>query len=397
MYMPRIALMIVSSALEIDAEWEDLTKRAPANVFMHPAALNAVGTLQGARIHTLLAWDETVTPRKLVGLWSLQARRVAPLCPAFLTAPPHDYAFLSNPVVDPAFSSDVIPAFFAAIRNDPLLPNVVRLKYLDGDCATYDQIRDAITSRGGPVLTLSQSARPFVTRAIGLKLSGSTRKKLRQDWNKLAKLGTVDIVNERGPAAVRDAFEVFLALEAGSWKGAHGTALLCDERHAAFARRLIDGLTARGNASVAVLRIDAVPIAAQVLLYCGAMAYTWKTAFSADYAHCSPGALLVDKVTEQLFASGEVGAIESCSPEGGFMAQLWAGRRATVDMVLDVGSRKSISFRVVVLAARGFAWARTLRNRLRGMAWLPEWAPRRSNSRAAPLPSGSEISKQPVA
>lgn len=323
--------------------------------------------------------------------------RIAPLCPAFLTAPPYDYAFLSSPVVDPSFSSDVIPAFFAAIRNDPLLPNVVRLKYLDGDGETCDQIRDAITSQGGPVLTLSRSARPFVTRGAGLKLSGSTRKKLRQDWNKLTKLGTVDIVNERGPAAARDAFEVFLALEAGSWKGAHGTALLCDERHAAFARRLIGGLAAGGNASVAVLRIDAVPIAAQVLLYCGGMAYTWKTAFSTEYAHCSPGALLVDKVTEQLFASADIGAIESCSPAGGFMAQLWAGRRTTVDLVLDVGSAKSALFVSVALAARAYAKAVALRNELRGMAWIPPRAAKRPSSRGAPLPSLPEASKQPLA
>ena len=47
----------------------------------------------------------------------------------------------------------------------------------------------------------------------------------------------VDIVNERTPEAVRQAFEVFLALEAGSWKGTRGTALLCDEKDAGFVRQ----------------------------------------------------------------------------------------------------------------------------------------------------------------
>jgi len=34
------------------------------------------------------------------------------------------------------------------------------------------------------------------------------------------------------------------------------------------------------------------------------MAYTWKTAFDAAFAKFSPGALLIDKVTDALFAAG---------------------------------------------------------------------------------------------
>ena len=48
-----------------------------------------------------------------------------------------------------------------------------------------------------------QSARPFATRDFGVKRSGSTRKKLRQDWNRLSALGAVDVVNDRTPEAVR--------------------------------------------------------------------------------------------------------------------------------------------------------------------------------------------------
>ena len=50
---------------------------------------------------------------------------------------------------------------------------------------------------------------------------------------------------------------------------------------ATFARRFIAALAAHGGASVGLLRVDGRPIAAQVLLYSGNMAYTWKTAFDA--------------------------------------------------------------------------------------------------------------------
>jgi hypothetical protein len=76
---------------------------------------------------------------------------------------------------------------------------------------------------------LSKRERPFVTREAGVKHSGSTRKKLRQDWNKLCQVGDVDIINEMDPSAARKAFGSFLALEAAGWKGANGTAIVCND------------------------------------------------------------------------------------------------------------------------------------------------------------------------
>ena len=61
--------------------------------------------------------------------------------------------------------------------------------------------------------------------------------------------------------------------------------------------------------------------------------------------------------------------MKSCSPEGSFMSQLWDGRRATVDLLADVGERKSLGFTAVVLGERGHARLREWRNRLRAMSW----------------------------
>ena len=140
---------------------------------------------------------------------------------------------------------------------------------------------------------------------------------------------------------------------------------------------LIANLAAHGGASVALLRVDGRPIAAQVLLYSGTTAYTWKTAFDAEFAKFSPGALLIDKVTDALFAAG-IAQIESCATEDSFMAQLWTGRRTTVDLLVDVGARAvgrvSRSRRSASAPTRSL---RALRDRLRAAHWLP--APRRKN------------------
>jgi CelD/BcsL family acetyltransferase involved in cellulose biosynthesis len=357
--------------MSIAAEWADLTKRASPNVFMNPAALTAANDIKFAQVYVLLAWEEGEAPRKLVGVWALQMRKITPFWPALLEALPYNYAFLSSPVIDPAYIDDVVAAFFTAIEKNPVLPNVINLQSLNAEAPDYDAIIKALTARGGEQLSVSGGARPFVTREFGVKRSGSTRKKLRQDWNRLSALGSVDIVNERTPAAVREAFEVFLALEADSWKGARGTALLCDETDAGFVRRLVSGLAEQGNASVALLRVDGVAIAAQVLMYCGTMAYTWKTAFNSDYAKYSPGALLIDKVTEEIFATPGINAIDSCSAEGSFMAQLWTGRRKMVDLLIDVGPGKSLGFTMEAGRQFGYRQLRDLRNRLRAGVWAP--------------------------
>lgn len=366
-----ISVRVCSPKTAIAEQWNDLVKRANPNAFMNPAALKAACDTLFAFVHVLLAFDHDLEPARLVGMWALQQRSVMPFWPSMLEARPFNYAFLSTPVIDPAYVRDVVPAFFAAIKNDPALPKVVSLKEMDAESAAFAEIRKTLADEKHGHLTLTQSLRPFVSREVGLKTSGSTRKKLRQDWNRLCALGQVDVINERTVDGARAAFEEFLALELRSWKGAGGTAILCDDHHAEFTRKLIADLVADGSASVAVLRLDGKAIAAQVMMYCGTTAFTWKTAFDTDYAKYSPGVLVIDKLTEQLFATSDIQQIDSCATESSFMGQLWTGRRAMVDMVADVGHEPSFVFLMEAGRQLGYEKLRSLRDRLRGTAVVP--------------------------
>jgi CelD/BcsL family acetyltransferase involved in cellulose biosynthesis len=368
---PMISVTIDSPNPDLGPQWDDLVARASSNVFMNPAALQAACATNFAGIKMLLAWEQGAGPRRLVGLWALRLRKLAPLWPLVLEALPYNYAFLSSPVVDPAFTDEVIPALFAAIEKSPLLPKVVSLKSLDAECPSYSAMLKVLAERGIAPLMLAESARPFVTREFGVKRSGSTRKKLRQDWNRLSAQGTVDVVNDRTLDGARQAFESFLALEKASWKGAQGTALLSDSRDAAFVRQLFHNLAAQHNASVALLRVDGEAIAAQVLMYCGTTAYTWKTAFDANYSKYSPGTLLIDRITEELFAGPDIRAINSCAAEESFMAQLWAGRRTMVDMLIHVDPRKSLAYRLEAGRQLGYQRLRGLRDRFRNRPSAP--------------------------
>jgi CelD/BcsL family acetyltransferase involved in cellulose biosynthesis len=375
-----ISVTVARPGQDLTAQWNDLIRRAPGNAFMNPTALKAALDTMFAVVTVLLAWEEGVESARLVGLWALQHRNVIPFWPPMLEARPYNYAFLSTPVVDPAFALEVMPAFFAAIRKNPALPNVVSLKEMDADSQAYAAIQKTIADQRLAHLTLTQTLRPAVTREKGVKNSGSTRKKLRQDWNRLSALGKLEMVNERNAEATQMAFEEFLELEKRSWKGEKGTAILCSERDTEFTRRLIGDLAAEGNASVAVLRLDGRTIAAQVLLYCGTTAFTWKIAFDTEFAKYSPGVLVVDKMTEQLFTATDMQAIDSCSAQDSFMAQIWTGRKAMVDTVVDVSPTRSLVFGLEAARQYGYERLRDLRDWLRSISLLS------AKRRLAPTP-----------
>ena len=361
--VPQIVVEISPSGLDLGADWHDLVARATPNVFMHPVVFNALQSTGFGGAFALTAWDKTTEVPRLVGVWALRRAPVTPIGPIILTAPPNEYCLISNPVIDGTHADSVIPAFLDAIARDPALPKVIRLRYLDSSSESYPALARALRARGARSIIVSQRDRAFASPEAAAKQSGSTRKKLRQDWNRLAREGLVRVVNDRDSAAVVAAFETFLTIEGASWKSDRGTAVVSDERNARFARAMIGSLAAEGGASVALLMLDGRAIAAQVLLYSGRIAYTWKTGFDARYARFSPGALLVGKATEELFASGAVDGIESCSHYGHFMKQFWTGRRTTVDIIIDLGSGLPWKFHAAQAKARGRLAAQRWRNR----------------------------------
>jgi hypothetical protein len=376
-----ISVSICSPSSDIATAWADLAARASSNVFMEPTALRVAEATGFADVHMLLAWDDAATPSRLVGLWALQVKRIASFWPSVLDSRPFNYAFLSTPVIDPAYVDDVMPAMLAAIQHDPELPKLLHLHSFEQETPCYAALQRELARQGGAQRILDETYRPYATRDEGVKKSGSTRKKLRQDWNRLTALGAVDVVNDRTPVRVMEAFEVFLRLEQASWKGARGTALLCDDADAAFVRELAAKLSAEGGASVALLRVDGKAIAAQVVMYSGRTAYTWKTAFDAEYARFSPGMLLVDKVTEQLFADPAIEGIDSCSYEDGFMGKLWTARRKMVEMLMHVGPGTSAAFALEQARLLGYHEAKRIRN---------QWRARRA---AAPVQAKAPLAR----
>jgi CelD/BcsL family acetyltransferase involved in cellulose biosynthesis len=344
--------------------WNDLVTRAQPNVFMSPAALKAAAETSFAKIHVLVAWQESSPPR-LVGLWALQERRSWSLGPTILDSLPFDYAFLSTPVVDPEVTPEVMPAFLNAIAQAQHLPSIVLMQSLATGTASGDALLSSVSARGGRMVILKTENRPVVWRSDRQSLSAERRKKLRQSWKRMSALGLTAVVLAADAGAVNIALEAFLQLELKSWKGAAGTALLSCERDAMFARRLIGNLAANGQAAIYALQIDGQTIASQILLFSGRMAYTWKTAFDEAYAKFSPGVVLIDKLTEPVLTRPGIDGIDSCSVEGSYMGELWPMRQAMTDVIVDIKPGPSLSFRIEAARLLSRERLKTLRDRLR--------------------------------
>jgi len=81
---PMISVTIDSPNPDLGPHWDDLVRRASSNVFMNPAALDAACATGFASIKMLLAWEEDAGARKLVGVWALRLRKMAPFWPTVL-------------------------------------------------------------------------------------------------------------------------------------------------------------------------------------------------------------------------------------------------------------------------------------------------------------------------
>jgi hypothetical protein len=145
------------------------------------------------------------------------------------------------------------------------------------------------TSRGSPWIPLDAR-----WRQPEQQLNAGRRSDLRRAKRTAETMGpiTFDVVRptpgELGPL-LDEAFRV----EAGSWKGRAGTALVGDSVRAPFYRRYAAAACRTGNLFVCFLRIGGRAAAMQIAVTAGDRFWLLKIGFEDSFARCSPGTLLM--------------------------------------------------------------------------------------------------------
>jgi CelD/BcsL family acetyltransferase involved in cellulose biosynthesis len=98
-----------------------------------------------------------------------------------------------------------------------------------------------------------------------------------------------------------------------------------------------------------------VPLAAQIILRCGAAAFTWKTAYDEMWASVSPGMLLFEACTQRFMDDPALNFVDSCCyDDSGYMASGWPARRSVARLMLDARPGRSVRLALAADAERGW-------------------------------------------
>lgn len=345
----RIQLASARDFASLRDQWTALAARAAvANVFMDPAVALAFAENWPDPVRILLAWDdeaEAGAAARLVGAWLLVERRTRLSWPwKALISPPGPVAYLGTPVIDRDHAVHALAAMLEAIRKTPGLPKLVQAGDMSGGSPVTDALETVLAGGAGrwrlietrrrAKLTPHDDPKAFWASSMSARsLQGFARKR-----RQLGREGTLAFSCVDEPEAVAAGLEEFLRLEASGWKAARQSALACDAATAGFTRRMLAGLAERRLVSVQSLRLDGVPVAMWVVLFSGAAAFTWRTAYDEAYGRFSPGVLLLENSTAQLTSDPAIAFTDSCNHRDvGYQADRWPERHEVRDLLIDAG------------------------------------------------------------
>jgi hypothetical protein len=356
--------------------WRVLAGRTlEPNIFYEPAFALAAEPVFGRDVSVCLVWSSSAPPC-LLGLFParIERWRLARPLPV-LAGWTHPYAPLGVPLVDRDAADAVIGAWLDHIAAAADLPGLLLMPMLPTEGPVARAINAALARRGGRSAVFGRHRRallgPAGRRAGYLEhaLGAKKRKELRRQRRRLGDAGVVRCDSCREPPAVSRALEDFLALEAGGWKGRAGTAAHAQADVRRFVEAAVTALAREGKARIDRLSVDGRTIAALVLLYSGATAWTWKIAYDESFARASPGMQLLADVTQALLDDTGIARADSCAAAGHPMINhVWRERLPLADRLISLrGGIVPFSCACMLEGSRraGFAAAKAIHNAFR--------------------------------
>lgn len=355
--MPSVyaQLLTTHEATSLADAWRDLeTRTLEANAFYSPEFVLSSACHLNERANLYLVVVRGDDPqRTLLGLFPVQSSRMS-LPGAILRGWANPYTGSGVPLVDRTRSDEVIRAFlqFASDHNrcSPgfLFPGIsTDGPFAKALCRVTSSLEQPVAQ-----LSLHQRAALHLDGSIGSGgyfKSKHCKKEVARYNRRLAEAGTVSFRIIDDYQGIRVGLEQFLALEARSWKGKRGTALVQNPGRANFTRIMAWQLASRGGMRMAVLELDGILIASVLVLVSGDRAVLWKIAYNEDYAAFSPGMLVINELSRAAIAEGEIRLIDSCANAGARMIEnLWSGRISICDLVVGTSAANLQPFRTML-------------------------------------------------
>ncbi len=175
----------------------------------------------------------------------------------------------------------------------PTIPAIESLAQADG------WLTGQWASPPSPYIPLNCEYEQFFAR-----LKGGYRYNLRKRFERLGKLGPVDVEVIRDRAGVRDAMADGLKIEAAAWKGDHGTAIASDPAVTEFYVKLAERQADLGQLHLTFLRVGGKRISFNYLLRNNKTLYGVKIGYDPEYHTYSPGNALLNLILQKACADG---------------------------------------------------------------------------------------------
>lgn len=298
------------------------------------------------------------SPSRMIGLMPvMSAWRVYKLpMPVLVTADP--YSTLATPLLDRDFADAAAAQLMQNARDAGAHALILRDTSIEG--AALNAFTRALERDGMRPQILNSHARACLDATLDADdllrdaLGPKKLKELRRQRNRLAEHGEVIFSIATEATEIERALETFLDLEASGWKAKRGTALKQDTGDAAFIRRAVMAMAARGNCEVITLHAGDTPVASAVVLRHLDRAFYYKLGVDERFAKLSPGVQLTLELTRHLCADDSIAMADSTAAPGHPMIDpIWRGRLAIGDVLIPLYRRDPLIPAIrLALAAR---------------------------------------------
>jgi O-antigen/teichoic acid export membrane protein/CelD/BcsL family acetyltransferase involved in cellulose biosynthesis len=247
----------------------------------------------------------------------------------------HLYQHCGTPLFDRDRAADAVAAWLDAMASGKA-PRVWVMGHVPQESRLSAMIAELAAERGMEVRATGLYPRAFLTRATGsfekhvqAVYSKNRLRSIQKSLRQLEATGTLTLETAVAPDAVRARLEDFLTLESSGWKGRSGTALAASEADARFARLAFGGTSGReGLAQVSTLLLDGRPIASNVSIRAGAIAFLPKIAYDESLRSLGPGMVSAHLMIKEFFEASLPEAVDSAAtnPNSNLLG-LWNSQR----------------------------------------------------------------------
>lgn len=303
---------VISSEARFNAlepEWDDLVSRAPLD---HPFLSHSwlrtwwecFGKGRGLHLITVRAGQQLVAVapmmRSRLSMYGLRCNALVsmynPHTPRFdfIIAAESDEAVIQTMIWRELSSSDCDMVVLQQIpQTSGTLAAIERLAQND------EWFMGCWTAPPSPYIPLGCTH----TELLG-RLKGGYRYNLRKRYERLSKIGGIDVEVITDKAAALDAMKDGLRIEAAAWKGDQGTAILSAPDVTAFYMRLAERQADLGKLRLSFLRVNGKRISFSYILHGYNKLYGIKIGYDPEYHTYSPGNMLLNLILQDACEHG---------------------------------------------------------------------------------------------